>query len=146
MGQSFCRVSFNVCLFNVFSCLDPCFVLFCQNITVALLLPCQPGAQCWFVSFLIMVTMVTWLRWCLPGLSSVQLLSPFLTDKYCGRRCLRLCETHSLSYFYFLNLHACFWPVWIIATMFSNWRLSTSTFPSTFISCHSNERNCFLFS
>lgn len=144
MDQSFCRVSFHVCLFNASSCLDPCFVLFGQTITVALLLPCQPGAQCWFVSFLI--TMVAWLRWRLPGLSSVQLLSPFLTGKCYGRRCLRFCETHSLSHFYLLNLHACFWPVWIIATMFSHRWLSTSTFPSMFSSCHSKEKNCFLFS
>ena len=91
-------------------------------------------------------TLVTPLRRRLLGLLCVQFLSPFLMDKYCDRRCLRLCEAHSLSYFYLRCLHAYFLPMWITATMFSKWWLSISIFLSTFICWHSNVRSHFLFS
>lgn len=59
-GQSVCSVSFSVCLRNVFSRLDPCFVLLCRISRR----PCcflASLVQCWFATFL--TVSLWWPHW-----------------------------------------------------------------------------------
>lgn len=73
-GQLFCKMSFNLSLPDVFSWLDPVY-------GSGIMRACFPSHCIWpgsfgfqFVLLLMMVTVVTWFRWCLPSSSTVRLL------------------------------------------------------------------------